>query len=362
MNMLESIIIPETIKVHLGTPASDALNVEVSFLDYCKNVASSEIYPTWPKEALKANIYAQMSLVLNRIYTQWYPNQGYDFDITNSTAYDQAFVYQRNIYESVSILVEEIIGSYLQFPYYREPYYSEYCDGRIASCPGMKQWGTLDLAQRGFSFLDILRYYYGDILQVRFSNQITSIPSSFSRVLSFGSSGNDVFIVQELLNGIAVDFPSIPLIYPPDGVFNEVTQEAIMMFQEIFDLNVDGIIGPLTWAELSRRYVAVRDLAELKSLGRLEGYFSGLWVNRTLKSGVRGILVQQLHYFLMIISENDNRISPLVLDSTFGERTRRSVIDFQNAYGLAPDGIVGYATWNAIVNVFKGYRNELRPI
>lgn len=358
--MLETIIIPERITVHLGPPDSIAQNVTVSFLDYCKNVASSEVFPTWPTEALKANIYAQMSLVLNRIYTQWYPNQGYDFDITNSTAFDQAFVYQRNIYESVSVLVEEIIGSYLQFPFYREPYYSEYCDGRIASCPGMKQWGTLDLAQRGYLAEDILKYYYGDILQFRFSNNISPIPSPFSASLSLGSVGENVFIAQELLNGIAVDYPSIPLIYPPDGVYNEVTKEAVTRFQEIFNLTADGIIGPATWAQLSRRYVAVRDLAELYSLGRLEGYFTGLWVNRTLKQGIRGILVQQLNYFLLVISEYDQRIVPPSLDSVFGSRTKDAVISFQNAYELVPDGIVGMITWNTIVEVFKTYRNELR--
>lgn len=360
--MLETIIIPERITVHLGTPSSNAQNVTVSFLDYCKNVASSEVFPTWPAEALKANIYAQMSLVLNRIYTQWYPNQGYDFDITNSTAFDQAFIYQRNIYESVSVLVEELIGSFLQFPFYREPYYSEYCDGRIASCPGMKQWGTLDLANRGYQAQAILRYYYGDILQFKFSENVASIPNTFPGTLQLGSVSEGVFIAQELLNGIAVDFPSIPLIYPPDGVYNRVTQEAVIAFQEIFDLTADGIIGPQTWAELSRRYVAVRNLAQLNSLGRLQGYFTGLWVNRTLKSGIRGILVQQLQYFLIVISENDTRISPPTLDSSFGANTRQAVIDFQNAYGLAPDGIVGIATWNAIVSVFKSYRDELRPI
>lgn len=360
--MLENIIIPTTIRVHLGPPSSNAQNVEVTFLDYCKNVASSEVFPTWPTEALKANIYAQMSLVLNRVYTQWYPNQGYDFDITNSTAFDQAFVYQRNIYESVALIVEEIIGSYLQFPFYREPYYSEYCDGRIASCPGMKQWGTLDLARRGFQASEILRYYYGDLLQFRFSDNRVAITDSFSGVLSLGSVGERVFIIQELLNGIAVDFPSIPLIYPPDGVYNEVTQEAVTRFQEIFNLAVDGIVGRNTWAELSRRYVAVRNIAELTSLGRLEGYFTGLWVNRTLRNGVRGILVQQLQYFLMIISENDNRVITPTLDSTFGNRSEQSVISFQNAYGLAPDGIVGVVTWAAIVREFKKYRNELRPI
>lgn len=358
--MLETIIIPETIRVHLGTPASNAQNVTVSFRDYCRNVASSEVFPTWPYEALKANIYAQMSLVLNRVYTQWYPNQGYDFDITNSTAFDQAFVYQRNLYDSVTEIVDELLGSYLQFPFYREPYYSEYCDGRIASCPGMKQWGTLDLAQRGYNAQSILRYYYGDILQFRFTDNVQPIPDSFPGVLRLGDVSEGVFIVQELLNGVAVDFPSIPLIYPPDGIFSEITQQAVISFQQIFDLNADGIVGRATWRELSRRYVAVRNLAELQSLGRLEGYFSGLWVNRTLRQGIRGIQVQQLQYFLIVISQYIDSIPAPVLDSSFGSGTRNAVIAFQNQAGLAPDGIVGQATWNAIVETFKRYSNALR--
>ena len=157
--MLEEIIIPRTITVHLGRPNTAAENLTVDFVYYLKNVASSEIYPTWPYEALRANIWAQMSLVLNRVYTEWYRGRGYPFDITNSTAYDQAFVKGRNIYDSVAAVVDEVIGQFLQKPYFREPYYAEYCDGKIAQCPGMKQWGTLDLANRGFDSTRIIRYY-----------------------------------------------------------------------------------------------------------------------------------------------------------------------------------------------------------
>ena len=157
--MLEEIIIPTSITVHLGRPSSPAENLTVDFIYYLKNVASSEIYPTWPYEALRANIWCQMSLVLNRVYTEWYRSRGYNFDITNSTAFDQAFVKGRNIFDSVSRIVDEVIGQYLQRPFYREPYYAEYCDGKIATCPGLKQWGTLDLANRGYDSMRIVRYY-----------------------------------------------------------------------------------------------------------------------------------------------------------------------------------------------------------
>lgn len=163
--MLEEIILPTTITVHLGRPTASAQNVTIGFVDYIKNVASSEIYPTWPYEALRANIWCQMSLALNRIYTEWYRSRGYSFDITNSTAFDQAFVPGRNIYDNIAAVVDEVMGDYLKKPFYREPYYAEYCDGKRAQCPGLKQWGTLDLANRGYDSYGIIRYYYGDQMQ-----------------------------------------------------------------------------------------------------------------------------------------------------------------------------------------------------
>lgn len=351
--MLEKIIIPKTITVHLGRPTVAAENVTVSFSDYLKNVASSEIYPTWPYQALKANILAQMSLVLNRVYTEWYRGRGYSYDITNSTAYDQAFVKGRNIFDSVAKIVDEVIGEYLQKPFFREPYYAEYCDGKKAQCPGLKQWGTLDLADRGYDAMRIIRYYYGEIIELKSSDNIQSITSSYpGYVLKKGSTGQPVFIIQELLNGVAVNYPNIPLLYPVDAIFGSNTEKAVKTFQKQFNLNADGIVGRTTWNQISRIYVAVRKLAELKSIGRLEGYFTGLFTGKVLKEGSIGIEVQQLQYFLSVISKSYPTIPTVTIDSRFGRKLEQSVIAYQKEFGLMQDGLVGRSTWNAIYNTY----------
>lgn len=351
--MLEEVILPTTITVHLGRPTASAENLTVDFVYYLKNVASSEIYPTWPYEALRANIWAQMSLVLNRVYTEWYRGRGYGFDITNSTAYDQAFVKGRNIYDNIAEVVDEVVGEFLQKPFYREPYYAEYCDGKIAQCPGMKQWGTLDLANRGYDSMRIIRYYYGDNIQLRETDNVQPITPSYpGYALRLGSSGQSVFIIQELLNGIAVNYPNIPLIYPPDGIFGSVTENAVRVFQRQFNLTVDGIVGLATWNMISRIYVAVRKLAELGSLGRLEGYFTGLWTSKVLRRGDVGIEVQQLQYFLSIVAEEYESIPAVSVDSRFGAGLERSVKAFQREFGLVQDGLVGQVTWDTIYQVY----------
>ena len=256
--ILGQVTIPTYITVHLGRPQNAAENVTVPFLYYLKNVACSEIYPTWPYEALKANIWAQASLALNRIYTEWYPSQGYDFDITNSTAFDQAFVKDRNIFDSVAVVVNEVFNQYIQKANYQEPYYAEYCDGKIASCPGMKQWGTLSLANQGYTAIEILRYYYGDSILIRESNNIQDIQASYPGVLRIGSSGQEVREMQEFLNAIAINYPAIPVIFPVDGIFNESTEAAVRVFQRQFNLTVDGIVGKATWYKISYIYAAVR--------------------------------------------------------------------------------------------------------
>lgn len=351
--MLESIIIPKSITVHLGRPTVSAENVTVSFSDYLKNVASSEIYPTWPYNALKANVLVQMSLILNRVYTEWYRGRGYPYDITNSTAYDQAFVKGRNIFDSVSKVVDEVIGEYLQKPFFREPYYSEYCDGKKAQCPGLKQWGTLDLANRGYEPMRIIRYYYGEIMELKSSTNVQAITSSYpGYILKKGSTGKPVFIIQELLNGVAVNYPNIPLLYPVDAIFGSNTENAVKIFQKQFQLKVDGIVGRTTWNQISRTYVAVRKLAELKSIGRLEGYFTGLYTGKVLKKGSIGIEVQQLQYFLSIISKSYQSIPSVTVDSRFGNELERAVLAFQKEFGLMQDGLVGRTTWNEIYDTY----------
>lgn len=355
------VIIPTYITVHLGRPDSNAENITVPFLYYLKNVASSEIYPTWPVEALKANIWAQTSLALNRIYTEWYPSQGYDFDITNSTAFDQAFVKDRNIFDSISEIVNETFNEYIQKSNYQEPYYTEYCDGKIASCPGMKQWGTLSLANQGYSALEILRYYYGNDIRIRESNNIQDVQASYPGILRIGSSGQEVFEMQEFLNAIAVNYPIIPVIFPVNGVFKENTEAAVRAFQRQFNLNVDGVVGKATWYKISYIYAAVRKLAELGSIGRIEDLYSGQYPGTPLRQGDRGVEVQLLQFYLSSISVFYPQIPNVTIDGIFGQNLLKAVLNFQQNFGLIDDGIVGRSTWEKIYAVYDTLSDKIVP-
>lgn len=359
--ILGQVTIPTYITVHLGRPQNAAGNVTVPFLYYLKNVACSEIYPTWPYEALKANIWAQASLALNRIYTEWYPSQGYDFDITNSTAFDQAFVKDRNIFDSVAVVVNEVFNQYIQKANYQEPYYAEYCDGKIASCPGMKQWGTLSLANQGYTAIEILRYYYGDSILIRESNNIQDIQASYPGVLRIGSSGQEVREMQEFLNAIAINYPAIPVIFPVDGIFNESTEAAVRVFQRQFNLTVDGIVGKATWYKISYIYAAVRKLAELTSIGRIEDLYSGQYPGTPLQEGDRGVEVQLLQYYLSAIAVFYPQIPNVSIDGRFGPELFKAVLNFQRSFGLIEDGIVGRETWNRIYALYETLSDKIVP-
>lgn len=359
--ILGQVTIPTYITVHLGRPQNAAENVTVPFLYYLKNVACSEIYPTWPYEALKANIWAQASLALNRIYTEWYPSQGYDYDITNSTAFDQAFVKDRNIFDSVAVVVNEVFNQYIQKANYQEPYYAEYCDGKIASCPGMKQWGTLSLANQGYTAIEILRYYYGDSILIRESNNIQDIQASYPGVLRIGSSGQEVREMQEFLNAIAINYPAIPVIFPVDGIFNESTEAAVRVFQRQFNLTVDGIVGKATWYKISYIYAAVRKLAELTSIGRIEDLYSGQYPGTPLQEGDRGVEVQLLQYYLSAIAVFYPQIPNVSIDGRFGPELFKAVLNFQRSFGLIEDGIVGRETWNRIYALYETLSDKIVP-
>ena len=359
--ILGQVTIPTYITVHLGRPQNAAENVTVPFLYYLKNVACSEIYPTWPYEALKANIWAQASLALNRIYTEWYPSQGYDFDITNSTAFDQAFVKDRNIFDSVAVVVNEVFNQYIQKANYQEPYHAEYCDGKIASCPGMKQWGPLSLANQGYTAIEILRYYYGDSILIRESNNIQDIQASYPGVLRIGSSGQEVREMQEFLNAIAINYPAIPVIFPVDGIFNESTEAAVRVFQRQFNLTVDGIVGKATWYKISYIYAAVRKLAELTSIGRIEDLYSGQYPGTPLQEGDRGLKVQLLQYYLSAIAVFYPQIPNVSIDGRFGPELFKAVLNFQRSFGLIEDGIVGRETWNRIYALYETLSDKIVP-
>ncbi len=245
--ILGNVIIPKTVTVHLGSPTSNAEDVNVDFISYVKNVACSEIYPTWEEESLRANIYCQISLVLNRVYTEWYPSKGYNYTITNNTGFDQYFIKDRNIYDNISEIVDDIFNTYIQKADFSEPFYAEYCDGKIADCPGLKQWGTQDLALQGYSAFEILQFYYGDSISLVTTNNVELITSSYPGVpLQLGSSGLDVTTIQKQLNAIALNYPAITPIFPVDGIYGPATKAAVEIVQRQFALTVDGIVGKAT--------------------------------------------------------------------------------------------------------------------
>jgi hypothetical protein len=263
--VLSRVVIPETIVVHDGVPTdSTAQNYYVRYKDYIKNVASSEIYSTWPRQTLEANILAIMSFTLNRVYTEWYRNQNYNFTITSSTAFDHKWVNGRNIFESISNVVDEIFDNYLSRPNVKQPILTQYCDGKKSSCPNwMTQWGSKYLGDQGYSSIDILRYYYGDNMYINTAEQIQGIPSSWPGAdLDIGSSGQKVRQLQEQLNLIGDYYNAIPAL-STDGIYGERTAEAVREFQRINNMPQTGVVDFPTWYRISDRYVRLSGIAEL---------------------------------------------------------------------------------------------------
>ena len=263
--VLSRVVVPETVIVHDGPPTdSTARNYYVPYIDYIKNVASSEIYATWPEATIIANVLAIMSFTLNRVYTEWYRNKGFDFTITSSTAYDHYFVYGRNVYESISRVVDTIFSNYLSRPNVRQPILTQYCDGRRVSCPNwMTQWGSKDLGEQGYTPIEILRYYYGSDMYINTADQISGIPSSWPGTnLTIGSTGAKVRQLQEQLDRISRSYPALPSV-TADGIYGESTRRAVEEFQRVFNLPVTGIVDYPTWYRISGIYVAVTRIAEL---------------------------------------------------------------------------------------------------
>ena len=263
--VLSRVVVPQTIVVHDGVPTDgSAPNYYVPYRDYIKNVACSEIYSTWPQASITANVLAIMSFTLNRVYTEWYRNQGYDFTITSSTAFDHKWIYGRNLFESISRVVDEIFDSYLSRPDVRQPILTQYCDGRQVSCPGwMTQWGSCSLGEEGYSPIEIIRYFYGDTMYVNTAEQISGIPASWpGYALTVGSRGDKVRHMQEQLDAIASVYSAIPRV-TPDGIYGRQTEEAVREFQSIFGLPQSGIVDFATWYKISHIYVGITRIAEL---------------------------------------------------------------------------------------------------
>lgn len=347
-------VIPETITVHLGRPDEAAANVNLSFPDYIKNVASSEIYPTWPDEAIRANILAQISFALNRVFTEHYRAQGYDFDITNTTAFDQAFVDGRDTFENINAIVDEYFNDYLRRPNTVEPLFAQYCDGRQSDCVGLTQWGTVAYANEGLAALDILKQFYGDELEIVENAPVENVMGSYPGVaLRLGDSSREVEQMQIRLNRISRNYPAIPKIPVVNGSFSESTEEAVKAFQSIFGLTSDGIIGKATWYKIAFVYNAVKRLSELDSEGLTAAELPQLYV-REIGPGDSGDFVYLVQYYLSVVSAYYDAVPQSAVTGNFDEQTAAAVRAFQQVYGLPQTGRVDFATWRDLYRAYRG--------
>ena len=346
-------VVPEYITVHLGPPNEAAENVTVPFTSYIKNVASSEVYPTWPENALRANILAQISVALNRVYTEYYRSRGYDFDITNSTRYDQAFVPGRSTFENIDRLVDDIFNNYIVRQGNVEPLYAQFCDGVRTQCAGLSQWGSVDLAEQGLTPYEILQYYFGDNINIVFNAPVgDGTPSYPGRPLSRGSVGEDVRTIQQQLNRIRRNYPAIPRISEVSNVFDAETEAAVRAFQSIFNLESDGIVGKATWYKIKMIYNGVKSLSEITSEGLTISEAQRVYPE-VLRLGDTGLNVETVRFYLAFLGYFLPQLPPIPITDTFDETMLDAVYAFQSAYGLTVDGVVGRNTWNALQNVYE---------
>ena len=353
--------VPQSITVHLGPPGADAENVTVSFPDYVKNVASSEIYPTWEPAAIRANVLAIISFALNRVYTEYYPSRGYPFNITSSTAYDQKFIKGRSIFENISQVVDSIFNSYIRRIGFVEPLAAKFCNGTTTTCDGLSQWGSQAMAEQGADSITILRSYYGDNIEIVTNAPVMGIRYSYPGApVRLGDRGEAVLRIQTMLNRISRDYPAIPKVQPVDGIFGEGTEQAVIKFQQIFSLTPDGIVGSATWYKLVFLYVGVLDLAELVSEGQT--FYANaipLEFSDVVAPGDTGEEVRVIQYLLSVVSEFYSNVPPVTVDGIYGPATRQAVIAVQQMAGLPQDGVVGEQTWQALYRLYAGIADTM---
>ena len=365
-------IIPNNITVHLGIPSDNSKNITVSFTDYIKNVASSELYPTWPNSALRANIYAIISFALNRIYNEWYRSKGYNFDITNSSTYDQAFIEGRSVYQNISDIVDELFNDYIVKGNQVQPYFTRYCDGRKTTCDGLSQWGSVTLANQGKTPLEILKNYYGSDIKIINDAKVGDNTEGYpGYVISLGSAGNPVLLIERDLKRIRKNYPAIPNITDELGIYTEEVENAVKKFQEIFSLPITGKVDKATWYKIKYVYTSVKKLADLYSEGLTKDEATFLY-NDELKYGDTGIEVEYIHYFLDAIAFLDPDIPRLRTNSIYNNDTITMVKAFQTKYNLPVTGIFTYNDFKVLKNIYnkiltsfpseyKDYVNELYP-
>ena len=365
-------IIPNNITVHLGAPNSSSRDITVPFADYITNVASSEIYPTWPRNALIANIYAIISFTLNRIYNEWYRSKGYNFDITNSPSYDQTYIEGRSVYENISDIVDEIFNNYLVKEGQVQPLYAKYCDGRKTTCNGLSQWGTVTLANQGLTPLQIIKKYYGNDTYIKYNAPVGDVKEGYPGYeIGTGDVGNPVLAIQRDLKRIRKNYPAIPDINNTLGIYDEETTNAVKKFQEIFSLPITGIVNKATWYKIKYVYNSVKKLADLYSEGLSEDEATFLYEDE-LNYGDTGIEVEFIHYFLDAIAFLDNDIPRLKTNSIYNNNSITMVKAFQKKYGLPVTGVFTYSDWIVLKNVYdkilksypqdyQSYIDELYP-
>ncbi len=346
-------IVPNNIIVHLGEPSANARDITIPFTEYISNVASSEIYPTWPKNALIANIYTIISFAMNRIYNEWYRSKGYNFDITSLPSYDQKYTEGRSVYENIQNIVEDIFNNYVVKNRQVQPYFTRYCDGRITTCDGLSQWGSVSLANQGKSPLEILKYYYGNDISI-FENALVGDNTIGypGYEIGIGSAGNQVLAIQRDLRRIRKNYPAIPEINNTLGIYDEDTVKAVKKFQEIFDLPQTGVVNKATWYKIKYIYTSVKKLSDLYSEGLTEDEVTFLYTDQ-LKYGDTGIEVEYVHYYLDAIAFLDNDIPRLPTNSIYNNNTITMVKAFQEKYNLPVTGIFTYSDWQVLKNAYN---------
>ena len=355
-------IVPNTITVHLGAPDEAAKNVTVPFTEYISNVAASELYPTWPRNALIANIYAIISFTMNRIYNEWYPSKGYNFDITSSPIYDQTYIENRSTYENINNIVEDIFNNYVVKDGQIQPFFTRYCDGRVTTCDGLSQWGSVSLANGGKTPLEILKYYYGNDVSIKYDAEVGDGTTGYPGYeIGIGNAGNPVLAIQRDLKRIRKNYPAIPDIQDTLGIYNNETEQAVRKFQEIFNLPITGRVDKATWYKIKYIYTSVKKLSDLYSEGLSIDEATFLYDDK-LEYGDTGIEVEYVHYFLDALAFLDPDIPRLKTNSIYGNNTITMVRAFQQKYGLPVTGEFTYSDWlvlqNAYDRILKSFPKE----
>lgn len=351
MMILREVTVPEYITVHLGAPEDGAAkDVSVNFADYIKNVASGSLYPTWPENALRANILAEISFALNRVFTEWYPGQGYRFDLTSSAEYDQPYTYGRNIYGNISRIVDEIFREYIRQPNVTSPYFALSCNGLNEDCTGMSQWGTVMLAKSGYTPLNILRNAYGNEIELVNAGARLEVPEEYPGTpLKAGMTSGTVGTMKMQLARVRRNYPAIPAFDATDNRFSAATQTAVRTFQRVFSLTPDGVVDEATWNRLGMVYSAV---LRLENLAAIALPLPDERPAKPLRLGDNGEPVKLLQYLLSVVGTYCEWLRPVTVDGIFGPETERELTAFQRYAALPADGVVSPAAWEALYKAF----------